>query len=58
MTRTPELIDTLVECATPVRRLRPPLMRAAIWRTWAAREARQSSAEMGYVRSPGEQGLC
>jgi hypothetical protein len=31
VTRTPELIDTLVECATPVRRLRPPLMRVAIW---------------------------
>ena len=31
MTKTPELIDTLVECAVPVRRLRPPLMRAALW---------------------------
>jgi hypothetical protein len=28
---TRELIDTLVECATPVRRLRPPLMRALLW---------------------------
>lgn len=31
MTRTPELIDALVECATPVRRLHPPLVRAALW---------------------------
>lgn len=31
MTKTPELIDTLVECATPVRRLRPPLVRASWW---------------------------
>jgi hypothetical protein len=35
VTRTPELIETLVECATPVRRLRPPLMRAAIWLAFA-----------------------
>jgi hypothetical protein len=31
VTRTPQLIDALVECATPVRRLRPPLLRAALW---------------------------
>jgi hypothetical protein len=31
MTRTPDLIDALVECATPVRRLRPPLVRAGLW---------------------------
>ena len=31
MTETPELIDTLVECATPVRRLRPPFIRAGLW---------------------------
>ena len=31
MTDTLKLIDTLVECATPVRRLRPPLVRAAMW---------------------------
>ena len=31
MTATTELIDTLVECATPVRRLRPPLARALVW---------------------------
>ena len=36
MTKTPELIDTLVECAAPVRRLRPPLMRASIWIILAA----------------------
>lgn len=36
MTKTPELIDTLVECAAPVRRLRPPLMRACLWITLAA----------------------
>lgn len=35
MTRTPELIDTLVECATPVRRLRPPLVRAVLWLAFA-----------------------
>lgn len=31
MTETSELIDKLVECAAPVRRLRPPLMRAGLW---------------------------
>jgi hypothetical protein len=31
VTKTPELIDTLVECAVPVRRLRPPLVRAGLW---------------------------
>jgi hypothetical protein len=31
VTRTPDLIDALVECATPVRRLRPPLVRAGLW---------------------------
>ena len=35
MTRTPELIDALVECATPVRRLRPPLVRAGLWLAFA-----------------------
>lgn len=35
MTKTPDLIDTLVECATPVRRLRPPLIRAALWLLFA-----------------------
>jgi len=32
---TPELIDALVERATPVRRLRPPLVRAAFWLVFA-----------------------
>ena len=36
MTKTPDLIDTLVECATPVRRLRPPLVRAGLWLLFAA----------------------
>ena len=36
MTKTPELIDTLVECAGPVRRLRPPLVRAGLWIVLAA----------------------
>ena len=36
MTKTSELIDTLVECATPVRRLRPPLVRASLWLLLAA----------------------
>jgi hypothetical protein len=35
VTRTPELIDTLVECGTPVRRLRPPLVRAGLWLAFA-----------------------
>ena len=35
MTATPQLIDTLVECATPVRRLRPPLVRATLWLAFA-----------------------
>jgi len=36
VTRTPDLIDTLVDCATPVRRLRPPLVRAGLWIVLAA----------------------
>jgi hypothetical protein len=36
VTRTPDLIDALVECATPVRRLRPPLARGALWLALAA----------------------
>ncbi|MBX6329093.1 MAG: DUF1109 domain-containing protein [Pseudolabrys sp.] len=36
MTRTPDLIDMLVDCATPVRRLRPPVFRAALWLLFAA----------------------
>lgn len=36
MTTTPQLIDTLVACATPVRRLRPPLIRAGLWLLFAA----------------------
>jgi len=35
VTGTRELIDALVECATPVRRLRPPLVRAALWLAFA-----------------------
>jgi hypothetical protein len=35
VTKTPDLIDALVECATPVRRLRPPLMRAGLWLAFA-----------------------
>jgi hypothetical protein len=35
VTKTPDLIDTLVDCATPVRRLRPPFLRAALWLTFA-----------------------
>lgn len=35
MTNTPELIDALVESAAPVRRLRPPLVRAALWLLFA-----------------------
>jgi hypothetical protein len=31
VTTTPDLIDALVECAAPVRRLRPPLLRALVW---------------------------
>ena len=36
MTTTPDLIDTLVACATPIRRLRPPLIRAGLWLLFAA----------------------
>jgi len=36
VTETPDLIDALVECATPVRRLRPPLVRGALWLALAA----------------------
>jgi len=35
VTGTRELIDALVECATPVRRLRPPLVRAMLWLAFA-----------------------
>jgi hypothetical protein len=35
VTRTPDLIDAFVECATPVRRLRPPLVRASLWLAFA-----------------------
>ena len=31
MTETPQFIDALVANATPVRRLRPPLLRALLW---------------------------
>ena len=36
MTTIPELIDVLVERGAPVRRLRPPLMRAVGWLALAA----------------------
>jgi len=36
VTKTPELIDALVETATPVRRLRPPIVRAGLWLAFAA----------------------
>src|SRR5262245_3565263 len=36
MTKTTDLIDALVDDATPVRRLRPPLVRAALWLLLAA----------------------
>jgi hypothetical protein len=36
VTQTPELIDALVACATPVKRLRPPLLRALLWLAGAA----------------------
>jgi hypothetical protein len=35
VTTTDDLIDTLVERAAPVRRLRPPLVRAALWLAFA-----------------------
>jgi hypothetical protein len=35
VTGTQQLIDTLVECATPVQRLRPPLVRAMLWLAFA-----------------------
>ena len=36
MTTTPEFIEKLVASATPVRRLKPPLVRAAMWLMFAA----------------------
>ena len=36
VTNTPDLIDALVDCATPVRRLRPPPVRAVLWLLLAA----------------------
>jgi len=36
MSNTSDLIDALVEAATPVRRLRPPWLRAALWLLVAA----------------------
>ena len=36
MTETPDLIDALAETATPVRRLRPPIVRAGLWLAFAA----------------------
>jgi hypothetical protein len=36
VTQTPELIDALVACATPVKRLRPPPFRALLWLAGAA----------------------
>jgi hypothetical protein len=36
VTQTPELIDALVACATPVKRLRPPPLRALLWLAGAA----------------------
>jgi hypothetical protein len=36
VTNTPELIETLVQSAAPVRRLRPPLVRAGLWILLAA----------------------
>jgi hypothetical protein len=36
VTTTPDLIDALVECAAPVRRLRRPLVRAGLWLAFAA----------------------
>lgn len=36
MTKTPDLIDALVDSATPVRRLRPALTRALLWLLFAA----------------------
>jgi hypothetical protein len=34
--KTPDLIDALVDCAAPVRRLRPPFVRAGLWLLFAA----------------------
>ena len=52
MTRTEELIDTLVESAAPVQRLRPPLVRAALWLAFAAALVALIAAGHGGIR-PG-----
>jgi hypothetical protein len=36
MRKTSDLIDALVDAATPVRRMRPPFLRAALWLALAA----------------------
>ena len=36
MTRTQDLIDAIVQTATPIRRLRPPIIRAGLWLAFAA----------------------
>jgi len=36
VTRTQDLIDAIVQTATPVRRLRPPIIRAGLWLAFAA----------------------
>jgi hypothetical protein len=52
VTRTEELIDTLVERAAPVKRLRPPLVRAALWLAFATALVALIAAGQGGVR-PG-----
>src|SRR3974390_1393025 len=36
VTKTPDLIDALVETAPAVRRLRPPIVRTGLWLAFAA----------------------
>jgi hypothetical protein len=50
VTRTEDLIDALAERAAPVRRLRPPLVRAALWLAFAGGLVALIAAGHGGIR--------
>jgi hypothetical protein len=51
VTRTPDLNDALVECATPMRRVRPPLVRAGLWLGFAGTSSALSLLQEGLTAS-------